>query len=342
MKLGLETEYRIVLDIRENLIEDFWIEFFRILKEDYGAKPGFYGSYDYQNNFIYFLPNGGKVYLDFSPNSDSYALEYATPECSSPDELVNYEFSFICLVDDVFRKIMRSLNLTQTNSYIALFKTNRDKESNLSGCHENYEVSNEIYKILLDEDHPIVKKLFLPLLLSRIIFSGNGWWENNVFKLSQRIEFTKFYLKGCEVCHPLGIKERGIIDVRDEHFDKNKKRLHLLLGDANISPFSTKIKTQIVVLLINWLEREIKNGSDLEKIKLNNQLKKIDIQDFEVYNRYNKFNDLKDTLLNVLNFITNNNNRSSINSILDDIKNYDWGLKKYYLDRAQNAQKKKK
>src|SRR5437867_1838777 len=191
------------------------------------------------------LPNGARYYVDHAHP------EYSTPECASPRGLVIH--------DKAGERILeRSLEAVQTmlpaGQRLAIYKNNTDGKGNSYGCHENY---------LVDRRTPfgrIVRDL-TPFFVTRQIFTGAGkvGFEGTrsegrrvTYQLSQRTHFFE-----AEVGLETTLK-RPIINTRDEpHADPDKyRRLHVIIGDANMSEVATYLKLGTTAIVLKMIEDE--------------------------------------------------------------------------------------
>ncbi|MGZ6826064.1 MAG: depupylase/deamidase Dop, partial [Mycobacteriales bacterium] len=143
---------------------------------------------------------------------------------------------------------------------IQLYKNNTDNKGASYGTHENY---------LMARQTPfaeIVRHL-TPFFVSRQVVVGAGRvglgqdGREHGFQVSQRADFFEVEV-GLETT-----LKRPIINTRDEpHADPEKyRRLHVIIGDANLSEVSTYLKvgtTNLVLAMIEdgWLRQ---NGIDL-------------------------------------------------------------------------------
>ncbi|HSL15916.1 MAG TPA: depupylase/deamidase Dop, partial [Actinomycetota bacterium] len=145
---------------------------------------------------------------------------------------------------------------------LAIYKNNTDGKGNSYGCHENY---------LVDRRTPfsrIVRDL-TPFLVTRQIFTGAGKVgsesareesRNVAFQLSQRADFFE-----AEVGLETTLK-RPIINTRDEpHADPEKyRRLHVIIGDANMAEVATFLKVGTTALVLKLVEDELLPDLSLE------------------------------------------------------------------------------
>ena len=191
------------------------------------------------------LPNGARYYVDHAHP------EYSTPECASPRELVIHDKAGERILKRSLRELERILPPGQR---IAIYKNNSDGKGNSYGTHENY---------LVDRATPfgdIVRDL-TPFFVSRQIFTGagklgtEGQWtdERRVsYQLTQRADFFE-----TEVGLETTLK-RPIINTRDEpHADPDKyRRLHVIIGDANMCEVATYLKVGTTALVLKMIEDE--------------------------------------------------------------------------------------
>ena len=132
---------------------------------------------------------------------------------------------------------------------ISLYKNNSDGKGNSYGAHENY---------LLSRDTPFgeVIRYATTFLVTRQIFTGAGkvGSENDRpevdFQITQRADFFEETV-GLETT-----MKRPIINTRDEpHGDPAKyRRLHVILGDANLSEVQSFLKLGTTALMLAALE----------------------------------------------------------------------------------------
>lgn len=132
---------------------------------------------------------------------------------------------------------------------IQLYKNNTDNKGASYGCHENY---------LMARSTPfadIVRHL-TPFFITRQVVCGAGRVGIGVdgrgegFQVSQRADFFEVEV-GLETT-----LKRPIINTRDEpHADPDKyRRLHVIIGDANMSEVSTYLKTGTTALVLAMIE----------------------------------------------------------------------------------------
>lgn len=185
------------------------------------------------------LTNGARLYVDHAHP------EYSAPEVTNPWDAV--------LWDKAGERIMaeaaeRAAQLPGAQP-IHLYKNNTDNKGASYGTHENY---------LMKRETPfsdIVRHL-TPFFVSRQVVTGAGRvgigqdGHEHGFQLSQRADYFEVEV-GLETT-----LKRPIINTRDEpHADAEKyRRLHVIIGDANLSEISTYLKLGTTALVLSMIE----------------------------------------------------------------------------------------
>ena len=192
------------------------------------------------------LTNGARLYVDHAHP------EYSSPEVTNPLDAVCW--------DRAGQEVMALAGeaATQTGPFpIRLYKNNTDNKGASYGCHENY---------LMRRSTPfsdIIQHL-TTFFVTRQIFTGAGRvglgqdGRTHGFQLSQRADFFEVEV-GLETT-----LKRPIINTRDEpHADPERyRRLHVIVGDANMSEVATYLKMGTTALVLSLIENgEI--GDDL-------------------------------------------------------------------------------
>ncbi|MGZ8611337.1 MAG: depupylase/deamidase Dop [Actinomycetota bacterium] len=191
------------------------------------------------------LPNGARYYVDHAHP------EYSTPECASPRELVIHDKAGERIMERSLLELERAMPGGQR---LSVYKNNSDGKGNSYGTHENYLVDRAVPFANLARD-------LTPFFVSRQVFTGAGklgaeapWDERNRhrFQLTQRADFFE-----AEVGLETTLK-RPIINTRDEpHADPDKyRRLHVIVGDANLCEVATFLKVGTTALVIKMIEDE--------------------------------------------------------------------------------------
>ena len=130
---------------------------------------------------------------------------------------------------------------------IYLFKNNTDSAGNSYGCHENYLTSRR-------DDFGHYAEVLIPFFVSRQIYAGAGkvlqTARGAMFCISQRAEHI------WEGVSSATTRSRPIINTRDEpHADAERyRRLHVIVGDSNMSEYATFLKVGATSILLRMLE----------------------------------------------------------------------------------------
>ncbi len=189
------------------------------------------------------LTNGARLYVDHAHP------EYSSPECRTPREATLYDAAG----EEVMRRALEVANSSlEVADAITLYKNNSDGKGNSYGTHENYLLRRDV-------DFAHVIRAMVPHFVSRQIIFGAGkvgaetepaLEHNPAFQLSQRAEFFE------EVVGLETTLKRPIINTRDEpHSDAERfRRLHVIIGDANLSQVATFVKLGSTSLLLAALE----------------------------------------------------------------------------------------
>ena len=191
------------------------------------------------------LPNGARYYVDHAHP------EYSTPECASPRQLVVHDKAGERVLE---RSLTELHHVLPPGQRIAIYKNNSDGKGNSYGTHENF---------LVDRATPfgIIVRDLTPFLVSRQIYTGAGKLggeapsddrDRHRYQLSQRADFFE-----AEVGLETTLK-RPIINTRDEpHADPDKyRRLHVIVGDANMSEVATYLKLGTTSIVLKMIEDE--------------------------------------------------------------------------------------
>ncbi|GGV35144.1 proteasome accessory factor PafA2 [Actinomadura cremea] len=185
------------------------------------------------------LTNGARLYVDHAHP------EYSAPECTNPLDAVIWDKAGERVMADAAQRAA----MVPGTSPIQLYKNNTDNKGASYGCHENY---------LMRRETPfadIVRHL-TPFFVSRQVICGAGRVGIGVdgrgdgFQISQRADFFEVEV-GLETT-----LKRPIINTRDEpHADPEKyRRLHVIIGDANLAELSTYLKLGTTSLVLAMIE----------------------------------------------------------------------------------------
>ncbi|GAB3293035.1 Pup--protein ligase [Parasphingorhabdus pacifica] len=246
---GLETEFGVTCTFHGQ----------RRLSPDEVARYLFRRVVSWGRSSNVFLRNGSRLYLDVGSHP-----EYATAECDDLTQLVTHDKAGERILEDLLADAERRLSDEGIGGDIFLFKNNTDSAGNSYGCHENYLVgrSGEFSRI---------SDVLLPFLVTRQLISGAGKVlqtpRGAVYCLSQRAEHI------WEGVSSATTRSRPIINTRDEpHADAERyRRLHVIVGDSNMSEVTTLLKVGAANLVLEMIEQ----GVQFRDFTLDNPIRAI-------------------------------------------------------------------
>ncbi len=223
---GLENEYGVTCTLRGQ----------RRLSPDEVARYLFRRVVSWGRSSNVFLENGARLYLDVGSHP-----EYATPECDSIHDLVVHDKAGErhprgpagrAPSSDCAR---RASVASSTSS-----RTTPTRPATRYGCHENYLTSRR-------DDFGHYAEVLIPFFVSRQIYAGAGkvlaTARGAMYCISQRAEHI------WEGVSSATTRSRPIINTRDEpHADAERfRRLHVIVGDSNMSEYATFLKVGATV-----------------------------------------------------------------------------------------------
>ncbi|PHX61272.1 MAG: Pup--protein ligase [Actinobacteria bacterium] len=246
---GIETEYGVTCTFKGQ----------RRLSPDEVARYLFRRVVSWGRSSNVFLGNGSRLYLDVGSHP-----EYATAECDSIEQLVVHDRAGERILEGLVADAQQRLHDEGITGDIYLFKNNTDSAGNSYGCHENY----------LIERHGEFGKMadqLIPFLVSRQIIAGAGKVlqtpRGAQYCLSQRADHI------WEGVSSATTRSRPIINTRDEpHADAELyRRLHVIVGDSNMSEVTTLLKVGTADLVLRMIE----SGVVMRDMSLENPIRAI-------------------------------------------------------------------
>lgn len=195
------------------------------------------------------LTNGARLYVDHAHP------EYSSPEVTTPLDIVRWEKAG----EHVMRRGAQLAGAGPGMAPIVLYKNNIDNKGASYGAHENYLMRREVPFV------QIVRHL-TPFFVSRQIICGAGRVGQqqdgsvHAFQLSQRADYFEVEV-GLETT-----LKRPIINTRDEpHADpKVYRRLHVIVGDANLSEVALYLKHGMTSLVLAMIEDRFLTDEEVE------------------------------------------------------------------------------
>ncbi len=192
------------------------------------------------------LTNGARYYVDHAHP------EISTPECVDAREIVVWDRAAEIIAQ---RSMVAARRALPPGAEIIVHKNNSDGKGNSYGCHENY---------LLARETPFgrIVSQITPHFVTRQIVCGAGKVgceapgissRDVPFQISQRADFFE---------EEVGLEttlKRPIVNTRDEpHCDSSKyRRLHVIVGDANMSEVATFLKVGATAILLAMIEDDV-------------------------------------------------------------------------------------
>jgi proteasome accessory factor A len=187
------------------------------------------------------LTNGARYYVDHAHP------EYSTPECANALDAIRYDKAGEIILARSVAAAARSLPPGQS---LVVLKNNSDGKGNSYGAHENY---------LMDRSVPFARIVsnVMPHFVTRQIYTGAGKVGSEAssspdieYQLTQRADFFE---------EEVGLEttlKRPIVNTRDEpHCDSQKyRRLHVIVGDANMSEVANFLKVGTTSLVLAMIE----------------------------------------------------------------------------------------
>lgn len=195
------------------------------------------------------LTNGARLYVDHAHP------EYSAPEVTDPLDAVVWDKAGERVMEEAARYVASVPGAPS----LQLYKNNIDGKGASYGTHENY---------LMRRDTAFESIIvgLMPFFASRQVICGSGRvgigqrGEEPGYQLSQRADYIEVEV-GLETT-----LKRGLINTRDEpHADPDKyRRLHVIIGDANLAETATYLKVGTTSLVLDLIEA----GVDLTDLAL--------------------------------------------------------------------------
>jgi len=188
------------------------------------------------------LSNGARFYNDHAHP------EYSTPECKSLRDIIAQDKAGEWIVEECVRR--RNAQMPD-GTVVKVFKNNTDFVGHSYGTHDNY---------LMDRRVPFATVIrgLTPFLVTRQLYAGAGKVgvegdaapPGSGYQISQRSDFFSVLVSIDTM------NRRPIINTRDEpHANSEKyRRMHVIIGDANMSEVAGALKIGTTALVLDLLE----------------------------------------------------------------------------------------
>lgn len=197
------------------------------------------------------LTNGARYYVDHAHP------EISTPECRTALDALKYDRA----AEEIVRaSMLAAATVLPSSAEVLCHKNNSDGKGNSYGCHENYLVARTLpFGRLVNQITPHFVTRQVAVGAGKVGCELPGVTSEQVpFQLSQRADFFE---------EEVGLEttlKRPIVNTRDEpHCDPVKyRRLHVIVGDANMSETATLVKLGATSIVLAMIEDDAM-GDDL-------------------------------------------------------------------------------
>ncbi len=204
------------------------------------------------------VPNGARYYVDHGHP------EYSSPECTNAFDAMVYDAAGDHVLLDAAADIQQlwEQNVSVLEQHdpcppLKFYKNNVDGKGQSYGSHENYLYSRHT-------NFERLTQALIPFFVTRQVIIGAGRVgigqasEEPGFQISQRADFFEQ-----EISLETTLN-RGIVNTRDEPHapEEEFRRLHVIVGDANMSQFSNFLKLGMTKLVLDAIEADV-DFSDL-------------------------------------------------------------------------------
>ena len=201
-----------------------------------------------------FLPNGGRIYLDVGAHP-----EYATAECDRVEDLLAQVLAGDEMFAELASKADESLAAQGVGAQVHLLRTNEDNQGNAFGCHENYLLRRTSH--FRDDADALVS-----FFVTRQILTGAGHLRagnedgSRPDNLAPRYGFSGRSWHIDDAVSSATTRSRPIINTRDEPLADSTqyRRLHVIVGDTNVSQCSTALKIVMTDLMLSAIENGVR------------------------------------------------------------------------------------
>ena len=192
------------------------------------------------------LTNGARYYVDHAHP------EISTPECRTAFEALVFDRA---AEEIVWASMQAATAMLPDGAEILCHKNNSDGKGNSYGCHENYLVAREVpFGRIVQQVTPHFVTRQIVVGAGKVGCETPGISVTDVpYQISQRADFFE---------EEVGLEttlKRPIVNTRDEpHCDPSKyRRLHVIVGDANMSETATLVKLGATAIVLAMIEDDV-------------------------------------------------------------------------------------
>ena len=242
---SLETEYAVNFYSEAGSSKPHYDDLIRGLRDVLVTELGSPGHY--------YLINGSKV------DRDVGHMEWSLPECRSAREVVAYDLAADGLLYKAMADVEQRFVAQGHHGQLKLFKNNADFRGQTYGCHENYLTVQHTASLDYAQFLQYLIYCLTPFLVTRQILVGSGriipaalaLARRTTFAISQRAAFIQATVSDETR------ERRPIINLKRESeplAGPGFRRLHLILGDSNLSPWATWMKVGTMGIVLRMIE----------------------------------------------------------------------------------------
>ena len=214
-----------------------------------------------------FVTNGARFYVDHAHP------EYSSPEVTNAWDAMVYDAAgdhiLMQAVADTAAFSSQGKSVLEGHEPcppLKIYKNNVDGKGASYGAHENYRYRRDI-------DFEVIAQALIPFFVARQVIIGAGrvglgqQGDKPGFQISQRADYIEQ-----EISLETTLN-RGIINTRDEPHTNadNWGRLHVIIGDANMSQTANLLKFGMTTLVLDSIEA----GCDFRDLKLKNAVSEV-------------------------------------------------------------------
>ena len=201
-----------------------------------------------------YLLNGSKLAHDVGH------AEWSLPECHNARELAVFDKAADYLfIDSVVPRAQHTFLREGYTGRLIVAKNNADHFGHTYGCHENFQMLRNA-DLMGDSDFVrYISQNLIPFLVTRQILAGSGRLISEQARSRQRVRYEISQRAGFieTVVSRDTTRARPIFNLgrEGESFSSSDfRRLHLILGDANVSGWATWIKMGTTGLMLRLIE----------------------------------------------------------------------------------------